>query len=139
MKYRLWVWDHKSEVPENNLHGTLNKLFSFSSVEIFRQSCLFVKYVVIASFALIKWKYKIKSVCKSSQMLKIISISICNEYFHVTKIIRATHFQTVCNIEPKNWSHIFWVRVLNPESLIHVLDPVFKIVGSRFRAPPPRS
>ena len=46
-----------------------------------------------------------------SEMLKIISILICNEYFYLKKIIRARHVQTICNIKPKLWSNEFksWV------------------------------
>ena len=51
-------------------------------------------------------------------MLISIFISICNEYFHITKIIRARSFETMCNIRLKPSS-----KVSCPESEFLVVGP----------------
>lgn len=70
-------------------------------------------------------------------MLILISILICNEYFHVAKIISARKILTVCNIKPKAWSYIsglgVWVIGSGSSmlaSLSWVLDLESQFVGS---------
>lgn len=71
------------------------------------------------------------------KMLILISILICNEYFHVAKIISARKVLTVCNIKPKAWSYIsglvVWVLGSGSSmlaSLSWVLDLESQFVGS---------
>ena len=77
------------------------------------------------------------------RMLILISILICNEYFHMTRIIHVRIVQTVCNIKLKPWSCIsgpgFWVldcgfQILGLGSLIPwFLDLRFWVQGVRSR------
>ena len=77
------------------------------------------------------------------RMLILISTLICNEYFHMTRIIHARIVQTVCNIKLKPWSYIsgpgFWVldcgfQILGLGSLIPwFLDLRFWVQGVRSR------
>ena len=39
-------------------------------------------------------------------MLQLIAVLSCSEYFHMTKVIRASNVKTMPNIEPKPWPQI---------------------------------
>ena len=123
------------------------------STKLFVNIC---SYVVVASLSIIKWKYGIKSTRKILKnwkiyknwtcsrifylgMLKIISILISNEYFHMTKCICARPVQTVCNITPKTWSQILGpgsgFLFLSLRFRSWILVPGSWIMDSRFQVP----
>ena len=62
-------------------------------------------------------------------MLKLISILICNEYFHMTKIIGARNVQTVCKIKPKPGLHISGLSSSILDSLSWILHLKSQVQG----------